>query len=508
MQPVQDAGLTEGKACLPGTRTRTLERLTEWINNPNDSRILFLVGGAGLGKSSIAHTLGVRFEDEDRLGSFFCFNHSYQAVRGPDTLFRTIACQLSDWDSEFRDALVSILRKKRSSINIGDISSQWRHLILAPAKHLTRPVLLVIDALDESGPSDGRQVLLSFLTERAVELPSNFRIIVTSRPEPDIINAIRDNLSEEDCIDLNDEKEQAIHDIDTYIRHRFRNARPKIPDTYLNLLVKQADGLFQWAFTACEWMLGKRMAGLSWPERFNQERIGGTSQGLDGLYSSILTEAFDSKDDQVMSRFRSVMAQILSTSVPLSVNSLDKIRSTSNNLQEGEINLIVPHMGALLIGIADDDTPVQPYHTSFHDFLTTGSRSQEWYVNLADGHTLMALGCFGIMNKELHFNICDFSSSSLSNNEMLEARGQVDLIPQPLKYACLSWAIHIADTMDDKLVAEVKPFAKKNLLSWLEVLSVLQLVGTAGSALGSLAKAVTFYEGKNVSIQSQVYGYI
>ncbi|TBU21481.1 hypothetical protein BD311DRAFT_800921 [Dichomitus squalens] len=114
---VRGAGLDSGRACLEGTRVKTLGALRDWINNPNPDapRVLFLLGGAGTGKSSIAHSIGVHLEARRRLGAFFSFNRTFQAERPPKYVFSTIAHDLANWDPTFRHALADDQLTSRSS---------------------------------------------------------------------------------------------------------------------------------------------------------------------------------------------------------------------------------------------------------------------------------------------------------------------------------------------------------------------------------------------------------
>jgi hypothetical protein len=56
--------------------------------------------------------------------------------------------------------------------------------------YVVGPILVVIDALDESGDTTSRTGLHAFLAENLKRLPSNFRVIITSRPEHAIISAL------------------------------------------------------------------------------------------------------------------------------------------------------------------------------------------------------------------------------------------------------------------------------------------------------------------------------
>ncbi|KIJ28727.1 hypothetical protein M422DRAFT_269936, partial [Sphaerobolus stellatus SS14] len=479
------------KGYLVGTRIRTLDYLTNWINDINNPRVLFLVGGAGMGKSAIAHAIAERFEKLDRRASFFRFNRSIKEDRQLKSVFSTIACNLALWHSSYRRELTSIY--KPGSFTAMDIESQWNRLLINPARHLhgaiSGPILIVLDALDESGTPHSRKHLLSFLTEHAVELPSNFRIIVTSRPESDILNAIHENLLV-DHMNLNDQKDEARGDIDLYIRDWFKKDSDEyLEDSDYQKLCNKADGLFQWAFTACKFMVEDLKGGLSLKERLQHllDINASALTELDGLYSFILSDKLNLTYPNVKARFQSVMAQILSAAEPLSISSLHQLRCYPNNASTNEIKLIVQEMSALLIGAIDNNEPIQAYHTSFRDFLTTKERSGVWYVDVDTGNLLMAHGCFSIIHKCLCFNIGKLPSSFLSNDKM-HSVGEKHAIPPPLKYACQFWQFHLKGTLDERLCQQVIHFAKEKLLFWFEALSILHSLSNAVPALATLVK--------------------
>ncbi|KIJ53127.1 hypothetical protein M422DRAFT_78551, partial [Sphaerobolus stellatus SS14] len=477
------------KGYLAGTRIRTLDYLTNWINDINNPRVLFLVGGAGMGKSAIAHAIAECFEKLDRQASFFRFNRSIKEDRQLKSVFSTIARNLALWHSSYRRELTSIY--KPGSFTTMDIESQWNRLLIDPARRLhgaiSGPILIVLDALDESGTPRSRKHLLSFLTEHAVELPSNSRIIVTSRPESDILNAIHENLLV-DHMDLNDQKEEAKGDIDLYIRDWFKKDSDEyLEDSDYQKLCNKADGLFQWAFTACKFMVEDLKGGLSLKERLQHllDINASALTELDGLYSFILSDKLNLNYPNVKARFQSVMAQILSAAEPLSISSLHQLRCYSNNASTNEIKLIVQEMSALLIGAIDNNEPIQAYHTSFRDFLTTKERSGVWYVDVDTGNLLMAHGCFSIIHKCLCFNIGKLPSSFLSNDKM-HSVGEKHAIPPPLKYACQFWQFHLKGTLDERLCQQVIHFAKEKLLFWFEALSILQSLSNTVPALATL----------------------
>ena len=200
MPYVWGAGLDTQKISSDGARKDILDEITTWINNIEDrkSRVFWL---SGTGKSSIAHTIGLRFRKLGRLGSCYCFSRSEINQQRHKKIFTTIARDLADNDDNIRRELVAAIRLNTWLKNTADILQQWKELIMKPAKKLSEaivgPIVIIIDALDESGEADSRQHLLRILAGkldddecRISKLPPHFRILLTSQPLPDITDAL------------------------------------------------------------------------------------------------------------------------------------------------------------------------------------------------------------------------------------------------------------------------------------------------------------------------------
>ncbi|KAH9026565.1 hypothetical protein EDB84DRAFT_1419977, partial [Lactarius hengduanensis] len=172
------------KGCLTGTRTAFLDLIDNWVNDPASERCLVLFGQAGTGKSSIAHEIARRFDKIHRLTSSFIFLRTEQSK--PHHLFTALARDLSDRYPSFKAALGRVV-KDNSSLRAGtrDYATLFGSLILDPLKdlHIVGPILVVIDALDESGDVTSKNGLHKFLADAISKLPSNFRVLITSRPE-------------------------------------------------------------------------------------------------------------------------------------------------------------------------------------------------------------------------------------------------------------------------------------------------------------------------------------
>jgi len=192
-----DVGLKTTKKCLDGTRKEVLQEIVDWIHDPdiNAPRIMWLHGQAGKGKSAIAHTIALWSKNVGELGSCFCFARDRQTERLENKMLSTIARDLAN--PTFRRALARAIEDDNTLRTTTDVMQQWEKLLLGPLSKISSGmvgnIVLVIDALDESGVDLSRKHILSMLTStEAASLPSNFRILLTSRPLSDIVTALRD----------------------------------------------------------------------------------------------------------------------------------------------------------------------------------------------------------------------------------------------------------------------------------------------------------------------------
>src|SRR5882757_8359704 len=192
MEYASGAGMNTTKRCLPGTREDILSEIKSWISSTGEDvpRILWLSGTAGKGKSAIAHTIANWSSEVGCLGTCFCFDRTRVADRRHEKIFTTIARDLADCNPAVRRALADVVHDNNELRHSADITRQWRELLVGPIRvastAIDAPVLIVIDALDESGDPESREQILRLLASRLSDLPANFRVIITSRPLEDI----------------------------------------------------------------------------------------------------------------------------------------------------------------------------------------------------------------------------------------------------------------------------------------------------------------------------------
>lgn len=487
------------KVCIPGTRSAILADLHEWINKPDVAadgsdtpRILVFAGVAGCGKSAIAHTIAQYYHDTKRLGSSFCFSQADQSARGPGNVLSTIAKDIAHLDPHWKLSLYNAVENDDSLRKSTAPARQMKGLIQDPAKNapITGPTVIVIDALDESGGTSARESLLQVLSKSASELPANFRILVTTRPEHDIIEAFdKTPYVELRYLDTMD-KDATHEDIAKFLRHKLSKIAHILDIRWPNgqwviLLVNASDHLFQWAATACRAILGG-LQGYHPTERL--DKFVKDASGLDNLYIEILSHTFDIKDERVMSRFKRVFGGILTAKEPLSIQSHSALQDISGHTYD--VQMIVQPLGSLLRGTAQSDTPILALHASFFDFLKDGERSKAFFVDPTQLEQRFVLACLGVMQCELRFNICDLQTSYVHNADVPDMQDRVQRFISPhLLYACRFFGTHLAATpYETRVREELRVFMHGKLLFWLEVLSLTKHTNSATSTLASFIK--------------------
>lgn len=197
--------------------------------------------------------------------------------------------------------------------------------------YIVGPVLIVINALDENEDVGHKRLYAgsnsipfhAALSQCVSELPPNFRILITSRPEAELEKAFPESPFIHRMYMGDRQLADGVNaDILVYVHEVLYNTN--ITEDDLWRLVKKAEGLFQWAFVACDY-IANPPPGLDSEDR--PEDILQLSDGndhLDDLYGTVLRH-FNMDNVKVYARLQSVMGQILGAFKPLSLTELNTL---------------------------------------------------------------------------------------------------------------------------------------------------------------------------------------
>src|SRR5260221_1410573 len=139
----------------------------------------------------------------------------------------------------------------------------------------------------------------------------------------------------------------------------------------------------------------------------------------------------------------------------------------------------------------DPSRPIQIYHPSFPDFVTSRERCPDsrFYVDPSAHERQLALQCLDILNDRLSEGV----ETLLNPIEEVDAVSKdtvLRTIPQEVQYACRFWAVHVAfssiDNNDEELMKRLDRFSSTMLLRWVISMCILHAIPDAIAAARSI----------------------
>jgi hypothetical protein len=365
--------------------------------------VCWLVGPAGSGKSTIAHTIAQQYDKEENgqnsLAFSFFFSRRHQDRSDATKLFPTFAYQLARALPQVQQPMLAALTKD-PAIPHQRLELQFRKLIadhVLPISRSISPMIIIIDGLDECSSEGHVEELIQLLVGALPQLP--FRILFTSRPEadletvfagPSIINKIT-------RIFLHDF--DACHDVYNYLRselekvRRARELPPSWPSTAdLWALAEKSESIFIYAKTVVKFVGGK----YGQPRKRLQDALK-AHKGLDSLFAQVLNDAKEYPS------FSMVLGAVVVLQGSPSVGVLPQLLQLDS---AEDIRLALGGcLSILWIPDSDDDDYVCPYHTSLLDFLDDPSRGKDKFFNLVECQEIIVIGCIKLITSNSACNV-------------------------------------------------------------------------------------------------------
>jgi WD40 repeat protein len=167
---------------LPGTRQWLFEELSSWFtDNNSNSNVMILTAGPGVGKSVFAAEVCRMYAEQGQLAAcHFCL-YKKSDYSNSRMIIESLASNMCDNVKGFKAKLDDQLKRSHSRETLSDA---FRVFLNDPlfALEEREPMLLVIDALDESAVA-GKSEFLELISEEFPKLPQWIKILITSRPE-------------------------------------------------------------------------------------------------------------------------------------------------------------------------------------------------------------------------------------------------------------------------------------------------------------------------------------
>ncbi len=452
--------------CHPGTRESIIERAQSWIRgDERQTKLWWLHGPAGVGKSAIIQTLAEHQASAGRLGAALFFSRPH-GRNNPQHVFPTLAYQFAVRDRAYRSYLGDLVAIDPNCLH-KSMSEQFRILIVEPFARLnirseTGIFVVALDGLDECGGDPGGQGRSNQVhaygrhSDRAqceiVRLISGFVLqyptvplvwVISSRPEPHLKavfynEQVRPSFWEEE---VPVDSEEACRDVEKFLHTEFTRIREDYPDlipasiwpnnVQFLQIAKGASGLFAFAsvivrFIDDPWInnpvaqLECVLAALSRVAGMDQEN---PLAPLDALYTEILS--------RISPGLLETTKRLLGAFIFLErsyVNSSDcGLRCICNLLdfkRDAAISALRSLHSVLRIPDAQDIANGRPrfYHASFQDYLEDSSRSKEYWVDKNNSGQELFWGSVHLMKALYYRKLILFASSFPSLTQPLLCR--------------------------------------------------------------------------------------
>ena len=470
--------------CMDGTRESLLKQVIGWANKQSEqkeeSNTYWIYGLPGIGKTSLAHSICASLHKGNHLaGAFFCRRDDMN-LSEPRNILPTIIHKLAIIFPPFRRLMAERLRHD-PNLTPGSITySLLLDLIRKLPRLPTRPLVLVIDALDECGNTKSRPSILNGLTDAATSAPW-LRVIITSRPEADIQHFF-DSPTHSSHLryDLTADHE-TTSDLRIFAQARFNTVAseryiqsPWPGPLLLDKVTSQAAGLFIFVET-----IALALEHCDDPTEYLKAALrdsGGTGlASLYALYSSIL----NARRVRSNTGFRRVIGVLLAAAPyhPLSDETLAELAGVRPDL----VKMWVADLSSLLYRDDEANGGIRVRHLSISDFFLGDDCHSDYHVDLRDANMDLGITCLKIMVEQLRFNACKLEDSRLPNADVKDLALRIkEGISEALQYSSLYWSNHLCfapDNGDQRVWEGLRKFFEGPFgLFWIEVLSIMGMV--------------------------------
>ncbi|KIM37579.1 hypothetical protein M413DRAFT_257752 [Hebeloma cylindrosporum] len=394
--------------CHPRTRRVILEKIMNWISDPDNLKLfLWIYGPAGGGKSAIAQTIAEMCAAAGSLAASFFFSRTVVGRKDFNQLIPTLAYQLALYIPEMRED-VSLAVERDPALFSRTLATQIQILILHPLNAAAkdpykkktmkeRQNVVVLDGLDECGDERSQREVLEVLSAHVKLLALPVLFLITSRPEQQIrVGFSKQELESQTWTISLDETYNPDGDIRVFLEQKFGELKtnhpsgPQLPDQWppegdIQHIVGKSSGQFIYAATVMKFMDSHRhppmkrlkiILGAAAPS--NKES---PFAELDALYHQLFLAIDDLEG--AMDLLTLLILQDRD-SYYLTINFSEDLLA----YEGGEVLAMLSDMHAF-VHVPKPGDPydaIRIHHASLPDFLFDRSRSGRFFIDSRHGH--------------------------------------------------------------------------------------------------------------------------
>ncbi|KAL2890555.1 Vegetative incompatibility protein HET-E-1 [Ceratocystis lukuohia] len=439
----------------------------------SESPILWIKGDPGKGKTMLLCGIIDELEraSQTSLSYFFC-QATNDRVNTASSVLRGLIYYLAYRNPHLTKHIRNKYDRKKDMFNS---PGAWHELCEILTSMLNDPSLknpiLIVDALDECRTS--QKDLLEFIAK-----PSRAKWIVSSRNWLDI-EEILDDAEQKVKIHLEINQESVSAAVNSFINFKVdelakqKKYNREMKDAVSEHLRANADGTFLWVSLICQELSNSQ----KW---HTAKKLKSFPPGLYPLYGRMLEQICDLDDAQLC---KDIIANALVTYRPLTLDELYVLVEAFDGLEKEDVKQAVSLCGSFL---TVHNNYVSFVHQSAKDYFQEKAAGEILPFGIQHQHQAIFSRSLDVLHKELRRDMYNLTAPGCFIEEVS--------VPEPdplaaIRYSCFFWVDHLIDSsasgmvsMNDKILA----FLSGKYLQWLEALSLLRDISTAGREMEKL----------------------
>ena len=356
-----------------------------WLASPTGSRVLWLTGGPGIGKSAIATHLCHRRGEV--IAHHFCV-HGDDDKASPTRAILSIAYQMASHLPEYHRRLQALDLEEEVAKNP---STLFDRIVVQPLANLPAPDgprLVIIDALDEATRVDSggrmQNAIAQLVHEQWQHVPAWLRLFITSRPESELL----DELYHLNPLVLDAQRPENLADIRAFLAAELPKRNMPHDERTIAAIIERSEGVFLYATE----LLNEIDAG-----RETLARLDELPEGMKGHYRRFFMRQMP--DLTVYRREIRPMLECISTArEPLPLGMLAQATEVGDVDLRSQLAL-VGSLFPVRAGQEAEGATVAPFHKSVRDWLieidpkTQRPLAGNYAIDLAQGEKRLAEAC-------------------------------------------------------------------------------------------------------------------
>lgn len=366
--------------------------IANWVSDRNSPILFWLKGAPGIGKSALVANL-THVPRSPIVASHYC-NYKTPNMNTPEAVITHIALQIACRLPSYRKFLLQNENVKYGKLKDMSADELFLSLLITPLNSIIdgnhANQLIVIDALDEATVQKENEIAV-LLAKYASQLPLWIKVLVTSRPEVEVVSCLQD-IEALDHLVLASDVEENQEDILIFFSDKLRDLLPlKRQNEILQILFDKSEGVFLYADLLCSSILNKNRRGKSGNGNIllTIEEAMQFPQGLSDFYSLEIERIVDNMNIRNIhpsvyfeDKLQPAIEIILASREAMNIDFLQDCLSLNNY----EIQYLLNGIHSLFpVSVKENCKVITPYHKSISDWICNSSLNHLFFVDIYEG---------------------------------------------------------------------------------------------------------------------------